>query len=124
MHPWFSTASGNIVYAMNQMLVQSRGDGILIAPAVPDTWKDYAFKLACHGDLVMETAVKGGRLVKLTLMPGDAKVESERTLVLHEGLLDGVTLNKSIVSNVTKHDGVCRIAVQFKGPADVVTGSN
>jgi len=122
--PWFSTASGNVVYAMNQMLVQCRDDRILIAPAVPEEWKDYSFKLACHGNQVAEVAVKGGRLAKLILIPGDADVESERTLVLHDGLLNGVTLNKAVVSNVTTQDSRCRVAVRFKGHADVVTASN
>ena len=36
MRPWFSTAEGNFVYALNQMLLQCREDEILIAPAVPD----------------------------------------------------------------------------------------
>ena len=50
--PWFSTASGNVVYALNQMLVQNRADGtIRLAQGVPEAWKEYAFKLACHGDL-------------------------------------------------------------------------
>jgi hypothetical protein len=120
MHPWFSTASGNVVYAMNQMLVQSRNDTILIAPAVPEAWKDYSFKLACHGNLAVEVAVQGGRLARLTLTPGDANIETERTLVLNEGLLDGVALNKSVVANVTRQDGQCRVAVRFKGTVDLV----
>lgn len=124
MHPWFSTASGNVVYALNQVLLQSRGDQILIAPAVPDPWKDYSFKLACHGNLVAEAAVQGGRLARLTLVPGNANIETERTLVLDEGLLDGVTLNKSIVSNVTTKDGQCRVVVRFKGRADLATAGN
>jgi len=60
--PWFSTASGNVVYALNQMLVQNRGGQIMIAQGVPAAWKDFAFKLACHGDLAVEAEVKGGGL--------------------------------------------------------------
>ena len=122
--PWFSTASGNVVYALNQMLVQSRGDRILIAPAVPEEWKDYSFKLACHGNLAVEVAVKGGRLAKLKLSPGNAGIGLERTVVLRESLLDGASLDQTVVSDVTKENGQCRLAVRLKGPADLVTASH
>ncbi|MDD4869118.1 MAG: hypothetical protein PHR77_01060, partial [Kiritimatiellae bacterium] len=66
MKPWFSTASGNVVYALNQMLVQSHGEEIRVASGVPGDWKDFSFKLACHGDLVAEEEAKNGKFIKLT----------------------------------------------------------
>jgi len=122
-NPWFATASGNVVYALNQMLVQCRDDRVLIAPAVPSAWNDYSFRLACHGNLAVEVAVKNGRLAKLALLPGDADVACERTLVLPENLLDGVTLDETVVSNVTAGDGRRHITLRFQGPADVVAAS-
>ncbi|NLY03084.1 MAG: hypothetical protein GXY83_44100 [Rhodopirellula sp.] len=121
--PWFSTASGNVVYALNQMLVQSRDDRIHIAPAVPEEWKDYSFKLACHGNLSVEVAVKGGRLARLTLCPGNADLDLKRTVVLRESLLDGVAFGKNIVPSVTEENGQCWLAVRFRGPKELVVAS-
>ena len=119
--PWFSTASGNVVYALNRMLVQNREDGtIRIAAGVPEAWKNYAFKLACHGDLALEAEVKDGRLARLTLLPGDAAREQQRTLVLPAGLVDVAALNKAVVRKVTRQGGAMRIEVGFKGPADML----
>lgn len=121
--PWFATASGNVVYALNQMLVQSRDDRIRIAPAVPETWKEYSFELACYGNLVATVAVKDGRLARLVLTPGAAGVELTRTLVIPERLIDEARINKAVVSSMTTQDGCRRIAVRVKGRTHVVTAS-
>lgn len=119
MRPWFATASGNIVYAVNQMLVQSRGEEIRLAHGVPEGWKEYGFKLACHGNLAVEAGVKNGRLVKLRLLPGDKEVEYQRTLVIPSTLIDAQTLNKSAVVSVAETNGSQRIAIRFKGQTDI-----
>ncbi len=121
--PWFATASGNVVYALNQMLVQSREERILIAGGVPETWKDYAFKLACHGNLAVEVEVKGGRLARLMLLPGDADREQRRTLVLPAGLIEGASLNQAAVKEVTAQGGNKRIVIVFKGRTEVIRGN-
>ena len=123
-NPWFSTASGNVVYALNQMLIQCRGERILIAPAVPEAWKDYSFKLACHGNVLAEVAVKNGRLAKLALLPGTAGSSLQRTLVVPQTLLEGVTLNEAVVSKVSTQNECRCLALRFQGPADVVVTGN
>jgi hypothetical protein len=120
MRPWFSTASGNFVFALNQLLIQSRGDEIRIAPAVPASWKDYAFTLPCHGDLVAEVVVAGGRLARLTLLPGPAAPESRRTLVVPKGLLEGARTDAPAVTGVEERDGCRRLAVRVYGRTDIV----
>lgn len=120
MHPWFSTASGNVVYALNQMLVQSRGDRIRIAPAVPEVWKDFSFKLACHGNLAVEVVVKGGRLTKLMLVPGDASATHRRTLVVPTGLVGKGSLSGPAVKATTGKESNSLINVEFKGPTNLI----
>ncbi|MFA6561328.1 MAG: glycosyl hydrolase family 65 protein [Verrucomicrobiia bacterium] len=120
MHPWFSTASGNVVYALNQMLVQSRGDQIRIAPAVPEAWKDFSFKLACHGNLAVEVVVKGGRLTKLMLLPNDAIATHRRTLVLPSSLVGKGSLNSPAVKATTGKGSNSLINVEFKGPTNLI----
>lgn len=118
--PWFSTASGNVVYALNKMLVQNRDGRVLIARGVPASWKDYAFKLACHGDMVVETEIKGGKLARLSLKPGDKGREQQREIVLPAGLLDGVTLDSATVKKVIAKDGRMWLDVRFNGDTDIV----
>jgi hypothetical protein len=119
--PWFSTASGNVVYALNQMLVQNREDGqIRLMQGVPAAWRDYAFKLACHGDLAVEVEIKDGRLERLSLLPGDPAREHRRTLVVPAALLEGVPLNKECVRGESALGPNARIDVGFKGRAELV----
>ncbi|MBI5686026.1 MAG: hypothetical protein HZC54_13220 [Verrucomicrobia bacterium] len=120
MHPWFSTASGNVVYALNQMLVQSRGDQIRVAPAVPDAWKDFSFKLACHGNLAVEVVVKNGRLAKLMLLPNDANTTHRRTLVLPSSLVSKGSLNNPAIKGTTGKGSNSLINVEFKGPTNLI----
>lgn len=123
LRPWFATASGNFVFALNQMLVQCRDDQILLAPAVPDAWQDFSFKLACYGDLAVEVSARNGRLAKLTLRPGAVDAELQRTLVLPERLVDEAMLNRAVVSSMTAQGGCRRIAVRCKGLTDVVVAA-
>jgi hypothetical protein len=118
--PWFSTASGNVVYALNQILLQNREELILIAQGVPEAWKDYAFKLACHGNLTAEVEVKGGKIVRLTLEPGDAGRERTRMLVVPAGLIDETALDKAAVTEVTAQVRNKRIGVRIKGRTEIV----
>ena len=124
MHPWFATASGNVVYALNQMLVQSRGSEILIAAGIPESWKDYAFKLACHGDLLAEVAVKNGRLVKLVLTPGNPQAELTRTLILPERLVNPSAFNRAHVASWTTRARCVRLETRFRGETVLVGNAN
>ena len=119
MHPWFSTASGNVVYALNQMLVQSKDKQILIAPAVPDTWKDFSFKLACYGNLVTTVSVSKGRITKLVLSPGNSNTDMMRTLIIPEQYLDKQTIKK-LKPSATIKDGLCYIDIPFKGETTLI----
>jgi hypothetical protein len=120
MRPWFSTAEGNFVYALNQMLLQSRDQEVLIAPAVPEAWNDFSFKLPCYGNLVATVSAKGGRLVELTLTPGDANQTLRRTLVIPSRLVDERTINKAAVTSMTTQDGCHRLDVQLNGPVTLL----
>lgn len=55
IHPWFTTASGNCVFAVNEMLVRG---------TVPETWRDYAFRLPDGKGRWIDCEVKDGRRVR------------------------------------------------------------
>lgn len=115
MRPWFSTAAGNFVYATNQVLLQCRDDQILIAPAVPDSWKDFCFTLPCYEDLRAAVSVKDGRLHALTLTPGNPKKPYRRTLIVPERLLSESAVRRSAVTAVARQNGALRLDLQFQG---------
>jgi hypothetical protein len=117
MHPWFSTAAGNYVYALNQVLLQSHDEEIRIAPAVPDAWREFSFKLPCYGNLLASVTVKDGRLVGLVLTPGDAKTSFQRTLVIPQRLLDLDAVDRRFVHAAATRDGCHRLEVRFQGEA-------
>ena len=53
--------------ALQEMLLYD-GDGkTVIAPAIPDTWSDYSFKLRSKNGFVIEAKVENGELVKAAL---------------------------------------------------------
>ncbi len=72
LRPWFTTASGVFMSAVNEMLVQSDGEGIELLPAMP--MDNVAFKLAVKGGAVLEVEVVDSKLSKAVLHADDPKV--------------------------------------------------
>lgn len=61
LRPWFTTAEGELVHALNNMLLQFAPDGSpKIAPAVPSAWKDFKFRLQGRGGTRIEAVFKNG----------------------------------------------------------------
>lgn len=68
-HPWFSTASGNCLAALNATLLCAADGELRLACGVPEGWKDFAFRLPAPGGVEVEAEVRGGALVRLVLTP-------------------------------------------------------
>ena len=66
MRPWFATAAGIFLSAVNDMLLQIKDDTVHILPGFPHTL-DVAFKLAGKGGLIVEAEVQEGRLRRILL---------------------------------------------------------
>ena len=82
MHPWFTTASGTLLYAVNQMLCCDAEGEVWLGMAVPKAWNDFAFRLPAFGGLSVEAEVKGGKFVGLSVTPrhpGKSRVVRLRT---------------------------------------------
>lgn len=82
--PWFSTGSGNYVYAVNQMLLRPTESGeIYLCSSVPDSWKDIDFFLPTYGGLWFGADIKNGRLVYAPLENrGNGEKSAKRTLIV------------------------------------------
>jgi len=85
-HPWFTTAAGSTLFALNGILVADSGDETHLACGVPKEWTDYAFRLPTRRGVTVEMVVKGGRLEKLELTPRTPGKSHPMTVVLPEGL--------------------------------------
>lgn len=64
-HPWFTTAAGMYVHAMNELLLDSDGEDIYIAPALDEKYDSFSFRLAARGGLVVCATAKDGKLTGL-----------------------------------------------------------
>lgn len=117
MHPWFSTASGNYIYALNQMLLHCSGNEIVIAPAVPESWNSFAYKLPCYGNMVVEVKIANNQIAKLVIIPGDPNAESRRVIAI-----PGRYVNKNFLSNrkpLKKNNGFLYFEVVVKGKTTI-----
>jgi hypothetical protein len=114
LHPWFSTASGNYVYAINQLLIQSKDNQIHIAPAVPESWKDYSFKLACYGNLTATVVVKGGKIENLSFTSGNPDSDSKHIAIIPSYLVDVKRLNKNETNAIEFIEGYYYMYFQIK----------
>ena len=85
--PWFMTAAGNCLYAINQLFVTERDGALHLASGVPSDWKDYAFRLPAPGGFTIEIKVADGKLAHLRVTPRDPSAPKPR-IVLPEGLLE------------------------------------
>lgn len=65
--PWFTTASGILISAVQDMLVQSDGKNIWLLPAYPCEKEDMSFKLSVKGGVVLEAQIKEGKLISTKL---------------------------------------------------------
>ena len=65
--PWFTTAAGAYIYAVNRMLVQRYGDVILIAPALEKCEKTFGFTLPVYKNTVVSVRVENHSLADITI---------------------------------------------------------
>lgn len=65
--PWFSTAAGTFLQGVNEMLLQADDKTIRIAPAVPEHWRTFSFRLPCSGGCLVDVAVVDGCLTRLVI---------------------------------------------------------
>ena len=84
--PWFMTAAGNCLYAVNQLFVADMEGAVYLAAGVPDDWADYAFRLPAPGGVEIDMAVKGGALGRLRLRVRHPKAGRTLRLVLPPSL--------------------------------------
>ena len=107
MKPWFSTAAGNCVYAINQMFLHCRENEIRLFCGVPETWRNFAFRLPAYGGIVTDVKVENGRLTRLVLTPNHTEKERQRVIVLPKTFLDGKTMkNPGVIKQEVKNDKV------------------
>ena len=89
-HPWFATAAGNCLFAVDQMLLCDCEGKIRLAFTVPEAWRDYAFRLPSQRGVTVDAAVRNGRLAKFAVTrradgDGDVLVFTMRPAIL-EGI--------------------------------------
>ena len=77
--PWFATAAGIFVSAVNDMLVQCDKNIIHVLPAFPHNI-DVSFKLAAKGGVLVEAVVKDGILKKAVVSKNGIDVTEQFTI--------------------------------------------
>lgn len=109
-NPWFTTAAGNYVNAVNQALLLSRGDSIYVCYSAPEEWADYSFKLPCFGNMVAEVCVKKGKLAQCDISVNDPAFDiSPKTLFIPERLLDEKRINPLVRARMSKEAGLFKL---------------
>lgn len=81
-HPWFMTAAGMLLTAVNESLVQSDGENVYLLPAYDG--ESAKFKLAVQGGAVCEAEIENRRVKKLAFTFRDG-VEKKRFRVFLDG---------------------------------------
>ena len=79
--PWFATAAGIFVSAVNDMLLQVEDKHIFIMPACPHS-VNARFKLAAKGGITVEADVQNGALLHATVLKNGIDVTDEYTITL------------------------------------------
>lgn len=93
--PWFTTAAGMFAHALNEMLLQKRGDTIFIAPALSKNQKNFSFKLNVHGGLCVEAKVNNLVLEKLCIRKNKFCTESKIKIQIPESINCDKLLNET-----------------------------
>ena len=95
--PWFMTAAGNCLYAINQMLLMEADGECRIGAGVPKGWKDWSFRLPAESGYEVEFAMKDGKTERLILRPRNPKNGRRVKLVLPDGSRREVVLDRQEV---------------------------
>jgi len=84
LRPWFGTAAGVFLSAVQEMLLQSDGENIYLLPAAPEELSTAHFKLAVKGGAIVEAEIEENVIKKLEVFfrPG---VEPRRFKVFFRG---------------------------------------
>lgn len=82
--PWFATASGCVVEAVNTMLLATHGGELHVCAATPSEWKDCSFVLPAYGGLVVDCEIAGGEVCRLSVAARNGSQKPVR-LVLPDG---------------------------------------
>ena len=98
LRPWFMTAAGNCLYAICSILVCEQ-DGVLrLGGGVPATWGGYSFRLPAPGGLMVDCAVDGGRLARLSIGVKHPSSDRSLSLLLPSGERRSIPLDRTKVS--------------------------
>ena len=74
LRPWFTTAAGVYLSALQEMLLQSDGKSLFLLPAFPVQKEPVSFRLAAKGGAVVEATVVGEEItaLRVEMRPGVA----------------------------------------------------
>jgi hypothetical protein len=67
---------GTAMVGLQEMLLQTPGDRILLLPAWPTAW-EVNFKLHAPNNTTVECEVKGGKIIKLEVVPAARRKDVE-----------------------------------------------
>lgn len=73
IRPWFTTAAGKFIQAVNEMLLQFENGVPKPAPAVPAHWREFAFRLQNLGGGRVEAEFQDGRKAAFRILPPGAE---------------------------------------------------
>lgn len=82
--PWFATASGCAIEAVNTMMLANVDGELRIGAAVPSAWRDYAFRLPAYGGLIVECEMSSGKIRRVSVVHRLGRKKMVR-LVLPDG---------------------------------------
>ncbi len=109
--PWFATASGNCVFALNQILLCNFNDELRLAMGVPVAWQDYAFQLPAWHGLKLSARIEQGRLRTLRVVASATTTIKHQKILCREALVRGVTFDPRRVVRRDLPNGTCELIV-------------
>ncbi|MBQ7180781.1 MAG: hypothetical protein IJR87_05755 [Bacteroidaceae bacterium] len=113
-NPWFTTAAGNYVHALDQTLLFCRQDDVFMCHAAPEEWTDYAFTLPAYGNLLVTAEVKGGRLRQCQISPGQWSTGGgPKTVWIPDRMLSEKHLTREARRIMTHTDGYYQFSVSL-----------
>lgn len=113
-NPWFTTAAGNYVHALDQTLLLNREDDVFVCYSAPVEWKDYSFTLPCYGNLTARVEVRKGRLVRCDISRNTwSDTSACKTFWIPDYLLTPKSIGKAALPLMEKVDGYYKFTVSL-----------
>ncbi|MFW5914905.1 MAG: hypothetical protein ACOCTQ_00390 [Planctomycetota bacterium] len=117
-HPWFATAAGAYIRAINRMLAYPRGEDVTVAPGVPEEWEELSYRLPIDLAGRVEVAIKEGTIQRLVVR--EESGPHRRRIIIPAHLMPGKSRLTDVVKVEKQDESRTVLTLESTGETEII----